>query len=54
MPYFDAWSLQQNCRGTREETNTIVIYRDITKAFDKCNHGIAAHKVDKMGITKKI
>ena len=31
-----------------------VIYTDFAKAFDKCDHGIIAHKLKKFGIAGKI
>ena len=34
--------------------NVDVIYTDFAKAFDKCDHGIIAHKLKKLGITGKL
>ena len=34
--------------------NMDVIYTDFAKAFDKCDHGVIAHKLKKLGIVGKI
>ena len=34
--------------------NVDVIYTDFAKAFDKCDHGVIAHKLKKNGITGKL
>ena len=34
--------------------NVDVIYTDFAKAFDKCDHGVIAHKIKKIGITGKL
>jgi hypothetical protein len=37
-----------------EQSNIDVIYTDFAKAFDKCDHGVIAHKLLKVGITGKL
>ncbi|XP_069195353.1 uncharacterized protein [Procambarus clarkii] len=36
-----------------EKQNTDVVYRDFSKVFDKCDHGVIAHKMRSIGITDK-
>ena len=40
--------------GMENRNNLDVIYTDFAKAFDKCDHGIIAHKLKKLGITGKV
>ncbi|KAK8722780.1 hypothetical protein OTU49_012036 [Cherax quadricarinatus] len=37
-----------------ENQNADVIYTDFAKAFDKCDHGVIAHKIRAKGITGKV
>ena len=37
-----------------QKENVDVIYTDFAKAFDKCDHGVIAHKLKKIGITGKM
>ena len=40
--------------GIEEGKNVDVVYTDFAKAFDKCDHGIIAHKLKDFGITGKV
>ena len=46
---------QENIIAALEKNkNYDVIYTDFSKAFDKCDHGIIAHKLKSIGISGKI
>ena len=46
--------LDQVLTAMEDKKNFDVIYTDFAKAFDKCDHGIIAHKLKKLGISGKI
>ena len=46
--------LDQVLTAMEDKKNFDVIYTDFAKAFDKCDHGIIAHKLKKIGISGKI
>ena len=41
-------------KAMEDKKNLDVVYTDFAKAFDKCDHGIIAHKLKEIGITGKV